>query len=141
MLTWFLVSGETQTRARLLPKDAIYLARVAASQKESGVAAGLAMAAVAEVGGRAPAAWAELAAQQEARQSTAPGPAQHRLGQIPPRTSDPTRLTTQADQGSYRTSNKNIAEGTRGPFYTIGRSSLPAADTLRRKQTKPKRES
>ena len=25
----------------------------------------------------------------------------------------------------------NILEGTRGPLYTIGRSSLPAADTLR----------
>ena len=30
--------------------------------------------------------------------------------------------------------NKNIAEGTRGPFYTIGRSSLPAAETLRRRR-------
>ena len=28
--------------------------------------------------------------------------------------------------------NKNIAEGTRGPFYTIGRLSLPTADTLRK---------
>ena len=32
--------------------------------------------------------------------------------------------------------NKNIAEGTRGPFYTIGRSSLPTADTLRRRRRK-----
>ena len=34
--------------------------------------------------------------------------------------------------------NKNIAEGTRGPFYTIGRSSLPAAETLRRRRRKKK---
>ena len=27
---------------------------------------------------------------------------------------------------------RKIVEGTRGPFYTIGRSSLPAADTLRK---------
>ena len=32
--------------------------------------------------------------------------------------------------------NKNIAEGTRGPFYTIDRSSLSAADTLRRRRRK-----
>ena len=38
-------------------------------------------------------------------------------------------------------STRNVVEGTRGPFYTIGRLSLPAADTLRRKQTKTKRES
>ena len=105
------MSGDTQTSARLLPKDAIYLARVAASQKESGVAAGLAMAAVAEVGGRAPAAWAELAAQQEARLGTAPGPAHHRLGQIPPRTRDPSRLTTQADQGPTEHQIPEVGQG------------------------------
>ena len=31
---------------------------------------------------------------------------------------------------------RNIVEGTRGPFYTIGRSSLVTADTLIRKQKK-----
>ena len=29
---------------------------------------------------------------------------------------------------------RNIVEGTWGPFYTIGRSSLPTADTLTRQQ-------
>ena len=29
---------------------------------------------------------------------------------------------------------RKVVEGTRGPFYTIGRSSLPAADTLRRRR-------
>ena len=35
---------------------------------------------------------------------------------------------------------RKVAEGTRGPFFTTGRSSLPAADTLRRrrKQTNKK---
>ena len=31
---------------------------------------------------------------------------------------------------------RKVAEGTRGLFYTIGRSSLPAADTLRRRRKK-----
>ena len=35
-----------------------------------------------------------------------------------------------------RKENKNIAEGPRGPFYTIGRSYLPTADTLRRRRRK-----
>ena len=35
--------------------------------------------------------------------------------------------------------NKNIAEGTRGPFYTIGRSSFPAAETLRRRRRRRRR--
>ena len=34
--------------------------------------------------------------------------------------------------------NKNIAEGTQGPFYTIGRSSLPTAETLRRRRRRKK---
>ena len=34
---------------------------------------------------------------------------------------------------------RKIVEGTRGPFYTIGRSSLPAADTLRRRRRKRRR--
>ena len=33
---------------------------------------------------------------------------------------------------------RNIVEGTRGLFYTIGRSSLPAADTLRRRRRRSK---
>ena len=32
-----------------------------------------------------------------------------------------------------------IMEGTRGPFYTIGRLSLPAADTLRRRKSRRRR--
>ena len=34
---------------------------------------------------------------------------------------------------------KNIAEGTRRLFYTIGRSSLPAAETLRRRRRRRRR--
>ena len=37
--------------------------------------------------------------------------------------------------------NKNIAEGTRGPFYTIGRLSLPTAETLRRRSRRKKHDS
>ena len=35
--------------------------------------------------------------------------------------------------------NKNIAEGTRGPFYTIDRSALPTAETLRRRRRRRRR--
>ena len=35
---------------------------------------------------------------------------------------------------------RKIVEGTRGPFYTIGRSSLPAADTLTRQDNKTTRQ-
>ena len=40
--------------------------------------------------------------------------------------------------GPRQTNNKNIAEGTRGPFYTIGRSSLPTAETLERRRRRRK---
>ena len=33
---------------------------------------------------------------------------------------------------------RNIVEGSRGAFYTIGRLSLPAADTLRRRRKQEK---
>ena len=39
-----------------------------------------------------------------------------------------------------KSKNKKIVEGTRGPFYTIGSSSLPAADTLTRQQDKTRQD-
>ena len=44
-----------------------------------------------------------------------------------------------AGEKIVRWENKNIAEGTRGP--TIGRSSLPAAETLRRRRRREKHDS
>ena len=46
------------------------------------------------------------------------------------------KVTTYLKEDNFvKSRNKNIAEGTRGPFYTTGRLSLPAADTLTRRRT------
>ena len=48
-----------------------------------------------------------------------------------------TALNTNNKEKTVKITRK-VVEGTRGPFYTIGRSSLPAADTLRRRRRRKK---